>query len=592
MPIDRINIKNFKSIRDSGEVRIRPINVLIGSNGVGKTNFIQFFKLLNSIFKQRLKFFNAENGYENRILYFGRKQSNSIEGSIVFKPEKGNTNNRYDFKLVPQVQGVGFYFEKDLGGFNTYSKGYNENWDYITLGGEGKDESELRNNTSVRATFLCKYFEDFNVFHFHDTSSGSPLKQANQTRDYNLLKEDGSNLAAFLFKIKDTHPKHFKIIEHTIRSVAPFFERFDLNPDSINPDMIFLNWLENGSDDYFNAHNLSDGTLRFIALATLLLQPNLPKTIIIDEPELGLHPFAIQKLGALIKSASTKSQIIISTQSVNLVDQFSADDIIVVERQDNQTVFIRQSEDELGAWLANYSLGELWNKNILGGTTEMRGLYILGEGPTEEQFVNEVLRKYFYDRSIYDVRCILMETSRGHKGGAVSFQRLKYNVEQLLNNQKDIIVTSLIDFFRLHSDFPKYDEAKSKFPTDKMKRVAFLESQISESINSSRFVPYIQLHEFEGILFSSNDGFDFLPNIPQNNRKLLEDAVNMYENPELINDGPFSAPSKRLEELIPGYQKPLHGSLIAEIITVDKIIRRCDRFRNWIEILLSKMTES
>ena len=174
-------------------------------------------------------------------------------------------------------------------------------------------------------------------------------------------------MAAFLYKIKDTNPKHFKIIEFTIRSVAPFFERFDLKPDSKNPEMIFLNWLEKGSDDYFNAHNFSDGTLRFIALSTLLLQPVLPKTIILDEPELGLHPFAIAKLAGMIKKASTNSQIILSTQSVNLVDHFSANDIIVVNREDNQTVFKRQSEESLKSWLEEYSIGELWEKNVIGG---------------------------------------------------------------------------------------------------------------------------------------------------------------------------------------------------------------------------------
>jgi predicted ATPase len=367
MPIDRIHIKNFKSIKDSGEIYIKPINILIGANGVGKSNFISFFKLLNSIYKQRLKFYVADNGYENRILYFGRKRSKFLEGSIVFKPAKGNTNNRYNFKLVPKAQGVGFYFEEDLGGYNLFASKYNESWDYMNMGGEGNEESELVNNTSTRAKFLSEYFQDFNVFHFHDTSSSSALKQPSKNHHYDYLREDGSNLAAFLYRIKDTHPKHFKIIEYTIKSVAPFFEKFDLKPDAQNPDVIFLNWFEQGSDDYFNAHNLSDGTLRFIALSTLLLQPELPKTIILDEPELGLHPFAVGKLAGMIKKASVHSQIIVATQSVNLVNEFSADDIIVANRENNQTVFKRQSEDSLKNWLEDYSLGELWEKNVLGG---------------------------------------------------------------------------------------------------------------------------------------------------------------------------------------------------------------------------------
>lgn len=219
----------------------------------------------------------------------------------------------------------------------------------------------------------------------------------------------------------------------------------------------------------------------------------------------------------------------------------------------------------------------------------MRGLYILGEGPTEEQFVNEVLRRYFIDRGIFDVRCILMETSPGHKGGAISYQRYKHNTQNLLKREHDIIVTSLIDFFRLKSDFPKYQEAQEKHPHDKSQRVGFLENAISENINHPRFVPYIQLHEFEGLLFSSNDGFAYIPNIPNGNRSQLAKAVNEHNNPELLNDGATTAPSKRLESLIPGYQKTFHGPLIADIVTIDKMLERCERFRNWIETLIEKM---
>ncbi|MHC5353984.1 AAA family ATPase [Myroides sp. LJL115] len=367
MPINRINIKNFKSIRDSGDIEIKSINILIGPNGVGKSNFINFFKLLNSIYNQRLRAFVAENGYSDKLLYFGRKVSDFIEGSIVFNPENKNVNNRYDFKMVAQKSGSDFYLEKDEEGFNNYSIGYNEKWDFIEFGGAFKQESELPHSPLKRADYLKDYFQEFKVFHFHDTGNNSPLKQPSKVNDNRHLKENGSNLAAFLYAIHKTNPRHFKIIEKTIKSVAPFFDRLVLEPNVLNQELIELNWLENNSDELFSVHNFSDGTLRFIALATLLLQPKLPKTIIIDEPELGLHPFAIQKLSALIKSASSKSQIIISTQSVGLIDQFEVEDLIIVNRENAQTVFKRLSADSFKEWLKEYSLGELWEKNLLGG---------------------------------------------------------------------------------------------------------------------------------------------------------------------------------------------------------------------------------
>jgi hypothetical protein len=228
-------------------------------------------------------------------------------------------------------------------------------------------------------------------------------------------------------------------------------------------------------------------------------------------------------------------------------------------------------------------------KKCFGRQAVMRGLYILGEGTTEEQFVNEVLRKYFINNGILDVRCILMQTSPGNKGGDVSYQRYKYNAERLLKHESDIIVTSLIDFFRLKSDFPGFDEALRKFPHDKAARVEFLEKAISENINHPRFIPYIQLHEFEGLLFSSDDGFEYMPEIPLNNKAQLRLAVNEHANPEMLNDGATTAPSKRLERLIPGYQKAFHGPIIADVVTIHKMLKRCERFRTWIETLITKM---
>jgi len=210
------------------------------------------------------------------------------------------------------------------------------------------------------------------VYHFHDTGDTALVKQQRGINDNIHLQPDASNLAAYLYLMKDDYPSHFNRIEKTVQLVAPFFDRFHLRPSPQNKDTIELEWFEKGSETPFKAHLLSDGTLRFICLTTLLLQPSLeqPDTILIDEPELGLHPYAVSVLAAMIRSVSLKKQLIISTQSVDLLDEFDTEDIIVVDRKDGKSLFRRLEEKELEHWLKEYSLGELWKKNILGGRPE------------------------------------------------------------------------------------------------------------------------------------------------------------------------------------------------------------------------------
>lgn len=222
----------------------------------------------------------------------------------------------------------------------------------------------------------------------------------------------------------------------------------------------------------------------------------------------------------------------------------------------------------------------------------MRAIYILGEGSTEEEFVNQILRPYFFEKGIADTRCILMNTSPGHRGGGISFGRYKHNAERILSKQRDIILTSLIDFFRLSTDFPGYKEAKETFPSDRFQQVGFLEGKLLEYINHKRFIPYIQLHEFESLLFSSSEGFESIPELPFRNKTELISAVNQYQNPEMLNDGETTAPSKRLERLIPGYQKNFDGPFLAKKITLPRILERCDRFREWTELLIESFHNS
>lgn len=221
----------------------------------------------------------------------------------------------------------------------------------------------------------------------------------------------------------------------------------------------------------------------------------------------------------------------------------------------------------------------------------MRAIYIICEGQTEEEFVNGILRPYFNAHQIFDVRAILMTTSKGHKGGDVKYYRLKFNIDKLLLSEQDILVTTFIDFFRLKSDFPKFESALQK--QNKIERVDFLEQALADAINNPRFIPYIQLHEFEGLLFAAKEGFEFLPDLERVNLNKLLLAVDEKENPEELNDGALTAPSKRLEQLIPGFDKnkPFYGGIIAEINTIEAILARCLRFRTWVETLIEKVKE-
>ena len=354
MGISTIRIQNFKSIRDSGEVEIRPLNILIGANGVGKSNFISFFKFLNRLFEQQLQLYINQHGRADNFLYFGRKRSDFLSGEITFDNE---WQNKYAFKLIPDQNGNLIFAEE-------YAGNKTSNWLFNQT---GTLESQLHVGHGAKLVYLIKYFSTFKIFHFHDTSFNSRIKQPSGSTDYAYLQEDGGNLAAYLYRLQEAHPAHFKMIERTVHSIAPFFDRFYLQPDEINGQQIFLRWLEKGSDQLFTAHNFSDGTLRMICLSTLLLQPEPPSTIIIDEPELGLHPFAIEKLAAMLQSASQKAQIIISTQSTNLLNHFEAEDVIVVDRQEEQSTFRRLNTEELTDWLDEYSLSDLWDKNVLGG---------------------------------------------------------------------------------------------------------------------------------------------------------------------------------------------------------------------------------
>lgn len=361
MTVSRIHINHFKSIKEL-ELKLNRVNVLIGPNGAGKSNFIQFFNLLNNIVFENLQNYIAANGWADSFLYFGRKFTESFSGFVSFGW------NAYQFELTATNEN-NFYFSKELTIYQNPVHGGVSRRDISNGNRETNLNKQFKIDQKKGVVYhILSSMTKWQVYHFHDTSANAKIKQEGDINDNRSLRRDASNLAAFLYLLQVKHNDYFLRIENTIKLIAPFFEKFQLQPLELNKEKIRLEWKHVGSDAYFNANHLSDGTLRMICLITLLLQPNLPDTIIIDEPELGLHPSAIELLSSLIKTvAANKKQIICSTQSVTFLNHFEPEDVIVVDRNNGESLFKRLDKDSLTEWLNEYAIGELWEKNLLGG---------------------------------------------------------------------------------------------------------------------------------------------------------------------------------------------------------------------------------
>lgn len=346
--MDYITIKGYKSIKDQTLI-LKPINLLIGSNGSGKSNFLSFFQFLKEIYRRNLGEYTALTG-SDRILHKGFETTDTIS----FRMEFNNGKNGYS--VIMKMGDNRFVITDERLIFKGDDGTYIDKNDY---------EARITITDNFRAKYVKEYLNGLMKYHFHDTSGNSPFNTtSNVENDIYILYENGSNLAAFLWNIQEEHPKHYRRIVETVKSIAPFFHDFYLNPNKNG--IIRLQWQDKYSSTVYGVNDLSDGTLRFIALATLFLQPSLPDTIIIDEPELGLHPFAIAKLSGLIQSAAANNcQIIAATQSADLLGFFTPEDIVTVDQIEGETQFNRLDPEKYKEWLDVYTLDELWRRNII-----------------------------------------------------------------------------------------------------------------------------------------------------------------------------------------------------------------------------------
>ena len=219
----------------------------------------------------------------------------------------------------------------------------------------------------------------------------------------------------------------------------------------------------------------------------------------------------------------------------------------------------------------------------------MRGIYFICEGGSEIEFVNGIIAPYLNKFEIYDTRAFSLTTSRGHKGGAISYDRFREQIIRLVKSQPDILFTSFIDFYRLENNFPGFNESAQI--QDKNARTRYIEDSIKDNIPYKNFLPYIQLHELEGLLFTDINGFELLPDITLKAKEEIKMIIESYPNPELINEGETTHPSARLDKLIPNYKKPLRIIALSRNIGIEKILEKCPRFNSWIKEIVRLVKE-
>lgn len=367
--IARIKIEGYKSLK-SVDIALRELNLLIGANGAGKSSFLSVFRFLYELVRGGLQDFVARAGGASALLHYGPKRTPKMILDFAFRMADEQNAYGIDFQHVPPDH---LLIDHEL-----FVRHLNEPVLSLDELRSDRNEASLSESSAIAesqgdtAKQIRQALEGYRPYHFHDTSDQAPVKQYASIDDERTLRGDAGNLAPFLYMLREAHPANYQAIRETIRLAFPQFDDFVLEPARRNKRQILLKWRERGSDYDFGPHQLSDGTLRFACLATLLLQPlddpAAPRVITIDEPELGLHPYAETLLASMLKQASKRTQLIVSTQSASLLTAINDPSaVVVVERQEGASVLRRLAPAELEQWLSDYTLGELWEKGVLGG---------------------------------------------------------------------------------------------------------------------------------------------------------------------------------------------------------------------------------
>lgn len=369
--LETINLKGFRSIKQLENFKLAPITVLIGANGSGKSNLIGFFRMLNYVRHGGLQRFVLDAGGASNVLHFGPARTRFLDANLVFRSIAGS--HAYGFELrFAYVDRLVFSSEEV-----EFKRDGTDHPEPMLIKNFDPEESGLNRETDPArkqaVEFILEFLEKMRVFHFYDTSMTSRMRNHSNETFAPYLQFDGGNLAPVLLRLQTEFPANYRRVVAGVNTVFPELKDFQLDPVAGSGNGMLLRWRPTSNPtEVFGPSHLSDGTLRMIALVTLFNLPEemAPWMIVLDEPELGLHPAAEAYLASLIRSASTHTQVLISTQSATLVDHFKPSEVVVTEIHDGASTFHRLEEDKLKRWLKRYTLGEAWRKNVFGGRPE------------------------------------------------------------------------------------------------------------------------------------------------------------------------------------------------------------------------------
>ena len=369
--IESVHIQGFRSLADFRLSELKGATVLIGANGSGKSNFIRFFEILSWMLgTRRLGEFVARHGGADDQLYGGNGVSQRIKSNVRVRTDKG----RYDYRFALSYSDPDrFFFSDERFRFTVNDCDEAVAWQYLDSGHreamivEAAQSADFHRVNKGVASAIVNALRGCAAYQFHDTSDTSNFKKSWDVSDNNRLRSDGGNLAAILYRIEREDIRRYELICRQISRVLPGFDRFAI--EEIYGKAL-LRWKAKGVDKTFGAHLTSDGSLRFFALVTLLNLPPtmLPNVLLLDEPELGLHPAAVTLVGGMIKSLSERRQVIVATQSPLMVDAFDLSEVFALELRDGRSEIRRFDPESYQAWLdEGFTAGQLWQKNLLGG---------------------------------------------------------------------------------------------------------------------------------------------------------------------------------------------------------------------------------